>query len=69
MHAEFYIDGYHSTDEQQMMQGGKFMFKKRVNKVYDQKSPNGADIGKQIGRIAGIAVVVILAIYLLGGSV
>ena len=45
------------------------MFKKRVNKVYDQKSPNGADIGKQIGRIAGIAVVVILAIYLLGGSV
>ena len=45
------------------------MFRKKVNKVYDQKSPNGADIGKQIGKVAGIVVIVFVAIYLLAGSV
>ena len=45
------------------------MFRKRGNKVYDQKSPNGADVGKQIGKVAGIMVVIFVAIYLLAGSV
>ena len=45
------------------------MFRQRANKVYDQKSPNGAEVGKQIGKVAGIVAGVILASYLLAGSV
>ena len=43
------------------------MFGRKQNKVYEQKDPG--KVGATIGRVVGIAAGVILAIYLLAGSI
>lgn len=43
------------------------MFKKKQSTVYEQKDPK--KVGRNIGKTAGIIVVVLLAVYLFAGSV
>jgi len=45
------------------------MFRKKASNVYDQRSQSNADFGKKIGKTAAVVTVVILAVYLLAGSV
>lgn len=45
------------------------MLGKMKNGVYEQRVPNGADMGKKAGKIAGIVVIALVLLYLLAGSV
>lgn len=45
------------------------MFRKKDSNVYEQRPPKESKAAKKAGRVAGIAIVVIAALYLLAGSV